>query len=103
MPIVNSKINDTQLFHDLESMGRNNFSYDGAKALMEYLDNLEDECDMNIEYDPIGFCCEYTEYADLEDFNESYNSNDPFETWEEVMENTTVILFNHDSAIVQDF
>lgn len=66
MPVVNSYINDSQLFHDLKAMGRDNFSYDGAKSLMEYLDQLSDDIGENIEYDPIAFCCDFAEYCESE-------------------------------------
>ena len=102
MPIVNSNISSTTLYHDLKGMDRDNFSYDGAKALMDYFEQLSDEIGGNIEYDPIGFCCEFSEYGDLDDFNNCYDSDNPFESWEEVAENTIVIEFNS-GVIVQDF
>lgn len=95
-------VNTSELFHDLKAMGRDNFSYEGAKALMECLDEFSDDIGEPIEYDPIAFCCEYSEYESLQDFNEQYNSADPFDSWDEVQENTVVILFKG-GAIVQDF
>lgn len=62
MPIVKSYIDNTKLFHDLKAMDRNNFTYDGSKALMDYLDDMDE----NIEYDPIAFCCNFAEYAESE-------------------------------------
>ena len=104
MPIVNTYINNTQLFHDLKQMGRDNFSYEGAKALMDYLDNLADECDMSIEYDPIAFCCDFSEYADYEDIYNQYDNlfTDVKECEEKLHEHTTVIEFNA-GIIIQDF
>jgi len=102
---ITKTVNTSELYHDLKQTSgyQNNFSYDGAKALMEYLGLLADECDMNIEYDPIAFCCEYSEYSSLEDFNKNYNSAAHFDNWEQIEENTTVIRFGIDQAIVQDF
>ena len=59
MALVKTHIADDELFHDLKAMDRNNFSYEGAKALMEYLEDLSE----NIEYDPIAFCCDFVEYS----------------------------------------
>lgn len=59
MPIINTVTSYSSLYHDLKKMGRDNFSYDGAIALMESLDDIG----INIEYDPIAFCCEYAEYS----------------------------------------
>ena len=101
MPITRT-VNTSDLFHDLKARGRDNFSYEGAKALMEYLDQLSDDLEMDIEYDPIAFCCEYSEYRSLQDFNTAYNTTDPFDSIEEVEENTIVIRFNG-GIIVRDF
>ena len=44
-------------------MGRGtNFTYEGRNALFDYLEELEDGCDMEIELDVIGLCCEYSEH-----------------------------------------
>ena len=113
MPIVNSYINETELYHDLKKMDRDNFSYEGAKALMNYLDDLSEDIGENIEYDPIAFCCEYSEYtcmgfcaANYGDFSPSIEAvkNDEVESellnW--LNDRTTVIEFNG-GIIIQDF
>ena len=99
MPLVNSYINDTELYHDLKSMDRDNFSYDGAKALMNYLDELSEDVGENIEYDPIAFCCEYTEYSDLEEIKEIYSD---INSLEDLYNHTSVIEFSG-GIIIQDF
>lgn len=115
MPIVNSYINPSDLYHDLKKMNRDNFSYDGAKALMEYLDELSDDIGENIEYDPIAFCCDYAEYAECEyiALSEEYNNapkradyDDDEEHAKELIEwlrdQTTVIEFQG-GIIIQGF
>ena len=47
------------------------FSYDWADILFEYLEQLEDEIEQDIDYDPIAFRCQYTEY-DLNQFMNDY-------------------------------
>ena len=37
---------------------RSNFSYEGSEALFEYLNDLENDCGIPINYDPIAFRCE---------------------------------------------
>lgn len=81
----------SELFHDLKKMDRDNFSYNGAKALMEWLEQLAEDTGEAIEYDPIALCCDFGEYADLEEFNEDgYDYKD----LEELNENTLVIEFD---------
>ena len=44
---------------------KNQFSYEGLKALYEHLIQYEEDCDTELEFDPIAFCCEYSEYENL--------------------------------------
>ena len=63
MSLTRTITDPSQLFHDLKAMDRkDNFSYEGAKALQAYMEELAEDCGMNIEYDPVAFCCEYSEY-----------------------------------------
>lgn len=40
----------------------NNFSLEGSKAVFNYYDNLSDELEETIEFDPIAWCCQFSEY-----------------------------------------
>jgi len=76
-----------------------NFSHAGLRALYNYLIELEEDCDMNIELDVIALCCEYSEYEDLEEIQANYND---IETLEELRDRTQVIEFDG-GVIIQDF
>jgi hypothetical protein len=52
---------------------RTNFSYEGKQVLFDYLENLEQQLGEDIEFDPIGFCCEFAE-SDLEELIEQYDA-----------------------------
>lgn len=99
-----STVNESA-FHDrFIAYGRKeNFSYEGRKALFEYLEQLSEDMGEPIELDVIALCCDYSEYSSLKEFNAEYNTANPFDTWEEVAENTTVIEFGDGAAIVQAF
>lgn len=43
---------------------KNNFTYEGKKALYDYLLEYEDATGEEIELDPIALCCDYSEYDD---------------------------------------
>ena len=51
------------------------WSYAGAYALCEYLDQLSDDLDEPIEFDPVAFRCDFSEYASLWDWAEEYFTN----------------------------
>lgn len=81
----------------------NNFSFEGAKALQEYYDNLSDELEQDIEFDPIAWCIEFSEYDSFETFksdNGWTDSEGEHEGYSEIKniddlrDNTTVIEFD---------
>lgn len=115
MSYIYEKKQANDLYHDLKKMDRDNFSYDGAKALMESLEQMAGDCDTPLEYDPIAFCCDFAEYQDSEyeslanEYDESpkrkdYEDSESFEAalvkWLE--ENTQVIQFDG-GIIIQSF
>lgn len=55
--------------------GNAGWSYAGARALVEYLEELEDEIG-EIEFDVVALRCEYTEYGSAEEAVEACNSDD---------------------------
>ena len=92
-------INESQ-FVDEMSKKDHGFSYDGAKALFEHLTQFEEDCDKELEFDPIAFRCEYSEYDNLEEVKNDYNVED----LEHLEQNTTVIeIPNSKKLIVQAY
>ena len=82
---------------------KNNFSFEGANALQEYLEELSDDLGENIEFDPIAWCCEYSEYEDIQDFiNSTGYDKEDYKTIEDLEARTQVIEFDG-GIIVQDF
>ena len=78
----------------------NNFTYEGKKALFEYLENLEKETGEEIELYVIALCCEYTEYSDIQEFNNDYSTN--YDSYDDIIE-TTVIEIDGKSFIIAQF
>ena len=77
------------------------FSRAGARALFEYLESYEQDCNIEIEYDPVRWRCEFTEYSDLEEIkdNHIYAS---ITDLEDLHDHTLVIEFDG-GIITQDF
>jgi len=82
-----------RLYKDLREMNRDNFSREGARALMEYLNCFAG----NVVYDPIRFYCEYTEFASFSEFQHDYPE---FQTLEQVEEEATVIKIPGGDAFI---
>lgn len=120
MAIKQTIIDDYHFWVWLKQSGsyENNFTLDGAKALQKYLDNLSDELGEDLEFDPIAWCVEYTEFRSaLEAYNQ-YHGEDEFikvddgnteenanaQALEWLQDNTTVIEIEESTKIVvQDF
>jgi hypothetical protein len=78
----------------------NNMSYDGAKALFEYFEQLE-EATGEITFDKVEIRCAYTEYENIEAIAEQY---DHIKTLNDLRDYTQVIeVPNSDRLIVEDF
>lgn len=73
-------------FRDKER--KNQFSYEGKKALFDYLENYEQDTNTEIELDIIALCCEYTEYENLTELQQNYPD---IKSMDELKNNTQVI------------
>lgn len=92
-------INFSQFCDEFRNMNRdNNFSYEGKRALFEYLEELEQGQDEQMELDIIALCCEYTE-STIKEALDSYNLS----SLDELRDNTTVIEVNDDTIIYANF
>ena len=83
-----------------DEMIKHGFSYEGSNALFEYLTQYEEDCDHELEFDPIAFRCEYSEYDNLEEVKNDYD----FEDLEDLERNTVVIKVpNSEKLIIQAY
>jgi len=84
-----------------KTMGRENqFSYDGLGALYDYLEMFEDDTGQQTELDVIAICCDFIEYENLEEFQRDYQN---IESIEDIQNETTVIMIDDESFIIQQF
>ena len=79
----------------------NQFSYEGLEALYRWLDELSADTGTPYELDVIGLCCEFTEYSDLAEIQETYSLTD-IDSIEMLSFHTIVIEFDG-GLIIQDF
>ena len=79
-----------------------NFTYEGQRALFEYLEGYEEDTGEEIELDVIALCCEYTEYENIEEFWLDYNQED-YPDEESIMDATCYYAFGEGSFIIAQF
>ena len=73
-----------------DTMVKYGFSYHGAIALYEYLEQYEEETEHELEFDAVAFNCDFTEYENEEELLSEY---DNCNTLEDIEDNTTLIRF----------
>jgi hypothetical protein len=85
---------------------KNNFSFEGAIAVYEYMENYSEEIGENIDFDPIAWCVEFSEYKNFKELQENYSN---IKTIEELQDRTTFLpMYNSegeemDSFVIADF
>ena len=80
---------------------RDNFSYDGLKALFEYLEEYEEGTGEEVELDVIALCCDYTEYDSLKEYNDDYGTK--YSEIDAIQNDTTLIKIDDNSFIIQQY
>lgn len=81
----------------------NNFSYEGKKALFEYLEQYGEDVGEEVELDVIALCCDYNEYKNLAEFHTEYDK-ETYPDIETLKDHTQVIeIKDSESFIIQCF
>lgn len=99
------EVSFNDFLEEFENHGRGNqFSYEGKKALYDYLGELSEDIGQPIELDVIAICCDYTEYSSLKEFIDDYGYTvGNVNSIEDINYYTVVIPINNESFIIQDF
>ena len=80
---------------------KNQFSYEGLKALYEHLIQYEEDGDTELEFDPIAFCCDFSEYENLKELKNNYPN---IENFKDLENKTSVIKIpNTERFIIQNY
>ena len=99
---MKKSISKYEFIEEFKNMNREeNFSYEGRLALFDYLEEYEEATGEEIELDIIALCCEYTEYENIEEFNNNYGKD--CESIEDIEYYTQVINIDDTRFIIQDF
>ena len=93
-------MNEFDFKNEFKKIRPDNFSYDGLTALYDHLIQYEEDCDTELEFDPIAYCCEFSEYDSFEDVKKNYDVED----LEHLEQNTTVLKIpNTERLIIQNY
>lgn len=70
------KITTDEIARQLIADGNACWSYNGAKALAEYLEEYEESTGDELEFDRVAIRCDFAEWASLQEWAEDYFSDD---------------------------
>lgn len=80
------------------------WSYNGAKALAQYLEEYEESTGEELQLDPVAIRCEFTEYESATDAAAQYTSELTTEAAAlEYLEDHTIVIAYDGGVIIQDF
>ena len=65
-------LNTSQAAHLLVSDEYAGWTYDGAHALVEYLEDLEEQLETPIEFDTVAIRCDYSEYKHAVEYADQF-------------------------------
>jgi hypothetical protein len=91
MTYIYSREESNCFFNWLQSSDnyKNSHSYEGAKAIFDYYESLAEDTGDAIEFDPVAWCCEFSEYESID--CDSFKADYPDTTLDDLNDNTQVI------------
>jgi hypothetical protein len=93
-------MNEFDFKNEFKKIRPDNFSYDGLTALYDYLIQYEEDTGEELEFDPVAYCCEFSEYNNFEDVKKNYDVKD----LEHLEQNTIVLKIPNTSRfIIQNY
>lgn len=102
---MKTSVNRSEFTSAFHRMNRGNqFSHQALIAMFDYFEELEESCGTEMELDVIAICCEWAEYANLEEFQKAYS--DEYKTLEDIQDKTQVIMLGDrldDGFVIQQF
>lgn len=94
-------VNFSRFVDSFSDTYKNNFSYEGKRALFDYLESLEEDTGEQIELDPVALCCDYQEFENFKEVQDQYSD---IKDLEDLENHTTVIkVEGTDKIIIQGF
>ncbi len=95
-------VNFSQFCDSFSGGYKDNFTYEGKRALFDYIEELEESGDIEeIELDPIALCSEYSEFDDLKEIQKQYSD---IKSIDDLKNQTTVIEVGSTGRIItQDY
>ena len=95
-------INFSQFCDAFSEDRKNTYTYEGKRALFDYLEQYEEETGTPVELDIFALCCDYTEYDNLKDLQDQAYPD--IKNMDDLRDHTQVIeIEGSERFIIQNF
>tara|TARA_B100001964_G_scaffold9058_1_gene9667 strand:+ start:114 stop:413 length:300 start_codon:yes stop_codon:yes gene_type:complete len=96
---MRQEITESQFVDEIVGDEYNSMSYEGARALYEYLEEMEDNGGEEMSFCKADIRCQYTEYENIEEVQEDYND---IKTLADLKDRTVVIEIPKSEKLIID-
>ncbi|RTL04844.1 hypothetical protein EKK58_09475 [Candidatus Dependentiae bacterium] len=115
MAIIRTITNDYEFWEWLKQSDsyKDNFSVEGALAVQEYYEELSKSMDKDVEFDPVAWCCTFSEYDSYDEVWQEVGGGGEFIEGEEIAINENIKIWldnntyykelDNDNILVEDF
>lgn len=59
-------LNKTSFVSEIKKIRLDNFSVAALEMLFDWYEEMERDCDIQLEFDPIAICCDWSEYDEVD-------------------------------------
>ena len=66
-------INEFDFKNEFKKIRPDNFSYEGLSVLYNHIIQFEEDTGEELEFDPIAYCCEFSEYENYIELKKDYD------------------------------
>jgi len=98
---MKKNVSESMFIEEIVGDEYNSMSYEGAKALYEWIEQYEDDADTETEFDKVAIRCEFSEYENFEAVQSEYSD---IKSLDDLQDHTSVIeIPGTDRLIIAQF
>ena len=106
--IMKQTITEYMFVDSFRHAGRESqFTVPARRALFDYLESFEHDSGTELELDPVGICCEFSEYPTALDAAQAFGFKDGIDSKEESpiewLQNRTQVIEFNGGVVIQQF
>ncbi|BAF36249.1 hypothetical protein [Microcystis phage LMM01] len=98
---MHQNINTSEAIRLLKEDNYANWSWSGAQALVEYIEDLESSEDIRIEFDEVAFRCDFSEYSSALEAAQDYGFIPEDDEDEDDVESSAIAYLEDKTTVIK--